>query len=236
MLQFALCNENEQQLQDTASAIIDFLPPGIVEITTFSAPTQLLDRIDQDGFQPDLALLHIALSEMSSSALAEQLNRRLPDCRIVFVCTRRDESTGASAAPRLWFSIQNDCLGSLRPLLGQSVSWLLPGTAGSLLLGFKGRTLVVPAYEVLYLERENRKTRVVCEQNSYLISQSPAKLIPEVLSRHIVRCHQGYWVNLAKVRSLEKNEFVLANGTRIPISRSHREQAVQAFCTFYGRE
>ena len=37
MLQFALCDENEQQLQDTASAIIGFLPPGIVEITTFSA-------------------------------------------------------------------------------------------------------------------------------------------------------------------------------------------------------
>ncbi len=236
MLQFALCDDNEQQLQDTASAIIDLLPPGIVEITSFSTPSQLLDRIDQDGFQPDLALLPITLSEMSSSALAAQLNRRLPDCRIVFVCARRDASTGDPAAPRLWFSIQNDCPGSLRPLLGQSVSWLLPGKAGSLLLGFKGKTLVVPTYEVLYLERENRKIRVVCEQTSYLVSQSPAKLIPEVLSRHIVRCHQGYWVNLSKVRSVEKNEFVLASGTRIPISRSQREQALQAFYAFYGRE
>ena len=236
MLQFALCDENEQQLQDTASAIIGLLPPGIVEITAFSTPSQLLDRIDQDGFRPDLAFLHVALSEMNTSALAEQLNRRIPDCRIVYVCTSGNGSTNAPSLPRLWFSIQNDCLGSLRPLLGQSVSWLLPGTAGSLLLGFKGRTLVVPAYEILYLERENRKTRVVCEQTSYLISQSPAKLIPEVLNRHIVRCHQGYWVNLSKVRSVEKNEFVLANGTRIPISRSQREQALQAFYAFYGRE
>ena len=98
MLQFALCDENEQQLQDTVSVIIDLLPPGIVEITGFSSPSQLLDRIDQDGFQPDLALLHIALSEMSSSALAEQLNRRLPDCRIVFVCTRQNEPMGIPAS------------------------------------------------------------------------------------------------------------------------------------------
>ena len=48
--------------------------------------------------------------------------------------------------------------------------------------------------------------------------------------------YKGYWVNLSKVRSLEKNEFLLANGTRIPISRSQREQALQAFYSFYGRE
>ena len=232
MLQFALCDENEQQLQDTASAIINLLPPGIVEITTFLTPSQLLDRIDHDGFQPNMTLLNISLTEMSSSALARLLNRRLPNCRIVFVCLSREEPS----APHLWFSIQDNCLGGMRPLLWQSVSRMLPRTDGSLLLGFRGRMLVVPVYEILYLEREARKTRVVCEQTSYLISQSPAKLIPEVLSRHIVRCHQGYWVNLSKVRSLEKNEFVLANGTRIPISRSQRESALRAFYAFYGRE
>ena len=235
MLQLALCDEHEERLQKTAADVIALLPPDLVEIDVFPKPSLLLDRIEHDAYRPDLSLLDTSLTEYTCSALSSRINRLLPDCRIIFVRSFRGDALSESSMEQTWFSLQRSSVRSLAPLLNSTLSRLLPGNGKSLLLSFKGRTLVVPVEEVLYLVREGRKTRVVCEEMSHLVSQSPAKLIPASLSQQLARCHQGYWVNFAKVQTLEKNEFVLAEGARIPISRSLRRQALRSFSAFHGR-
>ena len=44
----------------------------------------------------------------------------------------------------------------------------------------------------------------------------------------------SYWVNKEKIAAMERDEFVLCDGTRVPISRSWRAAARTAFLE--GRE
>ena len=44
-----------------------------------------------------------------------------------------------------------------------------------------------------------------------------------------LRCHQSYWANYSHITAMEKDEFVLTGGLRVPISRSYRSAARSAF-------
>ena len=44
-----------------------------------------------------------------------------------------------------------------------------------------------------------------------------------------LRCHKSYLLNLAHVTGLEKNEFLLDDGARIPISATNLSRSKSAF-------
>ena len=82
-------------------------------------------------------------------------------------------------------------------------------------------------------DRDGRKTRVVCLKESYLVSGPPAMLLTDSVRKSFVRCHQSYWVNLAQVRELDHEEFVLESGQRVPIGRTYRADARKSFFDRY---
>ena len=69
---------------------------------------------------------------------------------------------------------------------------------------------------------------MVARSSEYLSAQPPVLLLGTAASAFL-RCHQGYWVRLNRVVSLDHTEFVMENGDRIPISRTFRDAARTAF-------
>ena len=87
----------------------------------------------------------------------------------------------------------------------------------------------VPVTDVLFLERILRKTRVVLTDGEELVTAAPAALLEAVPDGVFLRCHQSYWANFSHITAMEKDEFVLTGGLRVPISRSYRSAARSAF-------
>ena len=83
--------------------------------------------------------------------------------------------------------------------------------------------------DILYLERILHKTRVQMRNGTEMVTASPAELLKDVTEGAFIRCHQSYWVNYEHINAMEKNEFVLSDGTRIPISRTFRDSARAEF-------
>lgn len=230
MIKIAICDDNPEHLKYTASLIRKELSSSILELETFTAASRLIKLAEEDHYRPDIAVLDIVLGHENGIDLAKRMNSLVPACRIIFLTGFADYAPASYEARHVWFVLKS----SADQFLGSALRRALDGLDDpSAVLGITARTggksFFIPLGEIFYLERYARKARIVCKNAVHLIPGSPAALINTRVDPFFVRCHQGYWVNLRQVTALERDEFVLINGARIPISRSFRDTARSRF-------
>lgn len=82
---------------------------------------------------------------------------------------------------------------------------------------------------MLYLERSLHKMLVHTTDGDLETTQSPQALLAGDVADEFIRCHQSFWVNCRAIVGMEHETFCLSDGTRVPISRSYRKDAREAF-------
>ncbi|WP_057937910.1 LytR/AlgR family response regulator transcription factor [Algoriphagus resistens] len=84
--------------------------------------------------------------------------------------------------------------------------------------------------EILYMEQQNKKSIVKMEDGSeFILVSSFMESLRKLKSRHMVRVHQSYAVNILKVRKVQSDECELVSGDKISMSKTYREQLRRIF-------
>lgn len=232
MLTIAVCDDNPIHREHSRALIGRYLPNAKIE--TYSDPEMLLSGLGGRGTLPDIAVLDIEMGNMTGIELAESLNRDAPDCQIIFLTGHADFAPEAYKTRHVWFIVKNRAEEFLPEALDRAVKMLSEKEDSPVLnIRADGRNVLIPVSSILYLEKVGRKTRVVCTDGEYLTYQQPSALISPELKESIIRCHQGYWIHLKRVEALDHNDFVMTDGVRIPISRTYRDSAREAFFSQY---
>ena len=230
MLQIAICDDNELHRSHAAAMIESGLNRSDLAIRTFAGGSELLCLITEGSWTPDIAILDVELEEESGIALAGRLNELVPGCRIIFLTGHAGYASEAYMTRHVWLVLKERADEFLLPALRKALSMEEPEPAREVLqVRSEGKVLLLPVDSVLYVDRFGRKTRINCQEGRYVTAQPPAKLLSFHLPARFVRCHQGYWVNLSHIAALDHNEFVLDDGTRLPISRTWRDAARARF-------
>jgi len=234
MKSLALCEDNVLHTGYAENMINEAFGESEVSVRSFSSGEALIQALTGEGYLPDAVILDIEMDGENGIAVAARLNALLPDCRIIFLTGYAEYASEAYLVKHVWFVLKEQAdkflIPAIKKALGDSAK--LP-TSKTMLLRVEGNTVIVPVEDILYLDKFGRKGRVFCTSCCYTVSEPPAKLVSPELSDDLVRCHQGYWVNMRHVAALDHGEFVMQNGTRIPISRSYRDEARSRFFDLY---
>ena len=228
MIHIAICDDDSTQLKKTEKLIMEAIAQYSPEIDRFSDGTELLKAMQNSDYVPDLAVLDIYMPKCSGIEVAKRLNELAPECRIIFLTSYLGYATDVYETRHSYFILKAELTDRIEAALAKA----LAETTENLRLCFReGRTVkIVPASEVLYLERNLKKTTIAL--SSGVEHTTPAKaeeLLKGVNKGMFVHCHQSYWVNLEKVTSMTADSFILSNGMEIPISRSQKKEVKKAF-------
>lgn len=101
----------------------------------------------------------------------------------------------------------------------------------SLVIQHAGANKAIPLDSIYYLESQSHKI-VLYTKDGELIYYARIKDLEEELRGNFCRVHKGYLVNLAYVDEYSKTELILANGTKIPISKYKYEDFVKSYLRF----
>ena len=228
MIHIAICDDDSAQLKKTEKLIMEAIAQYSPEIDRFSDGTELLKAMQNSDYVPYLAVLDIYMPKCSGIEVAKRLNELAPECRIIFLTSYLGYATDVYETRHSYFILKAELTDRIEAALAKA----LAETTENLRLCFReGRSVkIVPASEVLYLERNLKKTTIAL--SSGVEHTTPAKaeeLLKGVNKGMFVHCHQSYWVNLEKVTSMTADSFILSNGMEIPISRSQKKEVKKAF-------
>lgn len=229
MLQIAIYDDTREHCEETAALLEGALRGRRAELECFPSSGELLRYIRSGGYAPDVAFLGVELWDGDGIALGEELNRLVPSCRIVFIGNALRFATEVYRAEHVWFILRDELGERIAPALEKALSYGDVGRGRGLLLRSKGKAVFLPLESVLYLERNRRRTIVRTESGEYSAAEHPYRLLAGALGDSFIRTHMSFWVNREKIDALERDEFVLCDGSRIPISRSRRSAAVSTF-------
>lgn len=230
MLQTAICDDNELYLESAAKIFARECMEYSPKIALFTSGTELINALDK-GYRPDVLILDIVLEEDNSGInVAKKVNRLCPECSIIFLTSFISYASDVYETKHSYFIVKSQ----LEQRIKAAVEKALPEARERKYLSFSEHysTTVLPANEVLYLERRLKKSIIFhnsgCEYETYT---KPTEILKN-LGGAFVQCHKSFYVNLAEVTAMEGDFFLLKNGTRIPISRSRKKETKEKFHAF----
>ena len=233
MLNTAVCDDDSIHLKLAEQLVRDYLSSEGIRhvIQPFANAGDLLGEIRENEYSPDIAVLDIEMDGEDGISLARKINTLLPLCRIIFLTSYSDYAQDVYEAEHIWFVLKKDASvyfpqamkKALRSMKEQKT--VSPG----IIVMEKGVSSFVPLDEVLYISKVGRKAMIRCTDRDLSDTRRPGLLIPEHMERYFIRCHQGYWHNARTIRELDHDEFILANGEHIPVSRTFRDEARKQF-------
>lgn len=229
MLRIAICDDTTPHAEQLAAHIQRELRTQRFELEGFPSPDELLRYIRTGGYEPDIALVGVEAGKGGGIALAEQLNELLPACRIIFVSDSLRAACDVYRAEHVWFIFRGQLEQRIAPALHKAISSLDAGRGTGRVIRQKGKAVFIPRQEVLYLERRSRHTLIRTETGEFISSERPEELLAGDHDGSYVRCHRSFWVSKSKISAMEGSEFLLRDGSRVPISRSFRCAARAAF-------
>ncbi|MGN0982560.1 MAG: LytR/AlgR family response regulator transcription factor [Candidatus Limivicinus sp.] len=236
MLKIAICDEEARHLCYAAELVGREISAQRAEIEGFLSPRALLRAVSSGAYTPDIAILDFTVTSAKASArrlrVARELNRLLPCCRIFFLAGYLGAAQEAGESEHQLLSLRDHRDQQARNALRQAVKTQESHfRRTSIIARAAGKTTVISLEDILYVERWGRKCRIVTGSGECTASQRPEELLLN-LEHAFVHCHQGYWVNLARISSHANNEFCLDDGSRIPISRTYCRQARARFFAY----
>ena len=229
MLRIAICDDERIHRRHTAELIDGVQTVRGADISCFAGSADLLHAIDF-GYTPDIAVLDIQMGEMDGISLAKKLNEQTPSCRIIFVTSFLEFATEVYSTEHVYLILKSQLDDRIGDALEKAVASINAENGNDSMLAVKvrGGTERVPVRDIKYVERLNRKTHVVAAGSELWSAHAPADLL-RGHEEQFVRCHQSIWVNIHWVSSMKSDEFLLDDGSSLPISRGYKQHARDAF-------
>ena len=98
-----------------------------------------------------------------------------------------------------------------------------------------GRTLVLPAADILYAESRDHGTLLGTVQGTQFLPISLSQTESILPANRFCRCHNSFLVNLAHIRQVSGRQLYLTDGTDLSIGRRYTEQFQNRFVRFLNR-
>lgn len=227
MVSIAICDDEPIHAAHTRDAILRYGNADCPLVRLFETPDGLLEEISMRNYSPQIAVLDIRMAGTNGIELAARINELLPHCAVIFLTAFLEYATDVYDTRHVYFILKSELErrieGALKKALEQTASDQLIYISNSAV--HKG----IPVDDILYLERCLHKTALQTKAGQELVYIAPSELLKSVPEGTFIRCHQSYWANYRHITAMEKNEFIMTDGAHIPISRTYRDSAKNAF-------
>ncbi len=237
MIKIAVCDDVIEICNTLENIIESYKETSKIEVAVdvFYNGEELIHYI-QKGKKYDLIFLDIELGNINGVEVGRFLRTEIEDyvVKIVYISSKNEYD-------RQLFDVQPLHFLS-KPLVREEVIQdielaLKIMEKETAFFSFKANQDVyrVPVKSILYFESMKRKIKLVTLEKIYYFYATIEAIETEVAKDRFIKPHRSYLVNYDKINQIKRDELVICNGDRVPISRL-KVKEVKASQLKYGEE
>lgn len=221
MMKFALCDDEIFWIEKIV-AYFEMCENINVSLSCYNSGECLLEACQNKETNFDAIFLDMEMRGMNGLEVAKAIRDMGSSAIIVFVTAYDQyavegyeyEAFGYLLKPKLEEKLPHIVTALVRKLNSQCTSIVIKTTQGEIAMNIQ---------EILFCEKNGHYIVVHTENAVYKTRMSMSDFEKLVPSEWFVRCHNGFMVNLQKVRNLtEKNVIMQKIGVEVPIGRSFK--------------
>ena len=220
-----LFDDDPQDISKLRKLVETYMPADVLFSIQEAADLVTLKRILATGIQPDIVLADIVMPEGQPSGIdvVRMLFPPESGTQIIYVSGFLEMVPEIYSTPHLYFLLKPIDPEKLAEALERACTSLLRRKPSMLRIKTSYKERLVNTSTITYLESIAHRVIVHCRGTDYETYSKLDDLLAS-LPRTFCRCHRSFVVNLAYVSSLDEDEVVLHDGTRIPVSRRKAHQ------------
>ena len=198
--------------------------------------------------QPDIVLLDINLKGVLDGIETAQAIQKIADLPIIYVTANTDEATfnrAKETRPYAFISkpIKNIDLQraieltisriaeSQKPAVVEQHSEEIPFILNDrIFVKYKEKMVKIYLEDIFYIEAERNYCRIFTKNKEFLLATTLKIMEDKLPSRHFIRVHRSFLVNLAQIDEVGENNLMI-NQKSVPISHSLREDLLRRIQT-----
>lgn len=231
MLTIAIVDDNDFDLEECNRTLHTYAEEQHRQIQTrqFQTEGELLSQ-DPDWI-PDCVFLDIVTKDDSPRGIetGRKINERWPYCQIVYLTDYIMYASDVYRTRHTYFVTKQEFGKKIDEVFAIVEESYRNRNRRMSFRTVDRRTISLYTKDVVLFERNLRKTIIITQEQEYEITESLTELQRSQPGAMFCRCHNSFMVNLAYVRELNGNSFVLRNNMSIPISRRYKQEVRDQF-------
>lgn len=188
----------------------------------------------EDLPQLDIALLDIQMKAIDGMQVAEKIREKNQDLTIVFVTAYAEYAVAGYSVNALDYLLKPIDLSQMVKVFERFLDQQ-PKQAKFLLVDYQGEMLKINQDSIIYIEAAKHQSIVTTSDAKLTLNMNLSSLQSQ-LDESFISTHRSYLVNLAHVEQLLKQDVLMSNEDKVPLSRRSVKAVQQAFINYYKKE
>lgn len=183
----------------------------------------------------DLVFLDIYLGNENGVDTAQALRRFDTNCMLIFITTSTDHALEGFRVRALHYLVKPFTQEDLAALFDEIVK-RLPAEDRYIQVNAPGGPVRLRFQEILYAQHHQHQIHIYrTDGQETVVRQTFRELCAGLADGRFFPCSRGVIVNLEHAGDFDGTDFILKNGTRVPVSRDLAKAARMAFGDFLFR-
>lgn len=229
MINVAICDDEEaivNSYRERIKALFDYKHIE-VKISTYTDGNRLIEACRKQEI--NLVFLDIEMPTISGFEVAETINKINEDTIIIFVTSEEQLVFRSLRYSPFRFLRKNYFAAELNEAIISVLDLYMKRNKTQLFTSIDGELVVINIRDIKYIESNKHKVTIYSKDKE-LVSKVKISELEENLKEYgFIRVHIGYLVNMKYIFSVERTDILLADRTRVPMSRHRVEQVKTEF-------
>lgn len=233
MLTVAVCDDEVMECIRISKKIQKILTEMHIPCTVhrFHSGEELL----QSSGQFDIIFLDIIMQHMDGVETARSCRERSLGKILIFLSSSREYVFESYETGVFWYLVKPVDDKKLRYVLQRAVEKGRQEEQGFLFVNKERQKKKLFLEDIYYFEVRGRKVSVHGKEDSFIYYEQLGIIENTLSDKDFFRCHKSFLVNLRHVSGYNRQEAVLDNGERIPVSRRRYPEFCENMLSYVKR-